>query len=236
MPSLVDAVQAALLRKKVPVFKSGSIHDLAQQLGMSSPVSIKNLMGVLSNLPPTSVTFDSGSIAAGSLKGSAYLYLQSDGAISWGGNVNEDGVIGENFIFAVALLDVKDNAGNTPVFSYEGNVAGQFNIGDSDDKWARYEAYKLISDNWEQVKTTRVEFKLHASTDPLQVVETVFTTIAIAVVSIFSGSAVLSCPEGSHWDCGYDITGQSGSLIPGDPRYPPNSGTSVTYMCRCEYN
>src|SRR5690242_8145947 len=129
MSSLAGAVQAALVRKKMPVFKRGSTRDLAQRLGMSFPVSFHDLLGVLDNLAAASVTFDSGPLTAGFVHGSAYLFLQSDGKMAWGGKVHESGVVGDNFRFAVALLDVKDAAGNVLVFIHEDTVAGQLDIG-----------------------------------------------------------------------------------------------------------
>jgi len=135
MLSLGNAIENALLRKKVTPFKSGSTHDLAQGLRMSFPVSVKDLIGVLDGLPPASITSDSGPLTAGFVHGSAYLFVQSDGGIQWGGKLHESGAVGDNFRFTVALLDVKDAAGNVLVFVHEDTLAGQLDIGFSDKEW-----------------------------------------------------------------------------------------------------
>ena len=232
MLSLGDAVKNALLRKRVPSFKRGSTLSLAQGLTMSFPISIKNVIGVLDGLAPTSVTSDSGPLTAGFVHGSAYLFLQSDGGRAWGGKVHESGVVGDNFRFAVALLDVKDADGNVLVFVHEDTVAGQLDIGFSDKEWNDFGVNQLVKDNWEQVRSTRFEFRLHASTDALQVVETVFVTIAIVVGAILGGNEVTKCPEGSHWKCGWIESGQGQRSSPGDPRDPPSR--TAMFECHCE--
>jgi hypothetical protein len=239
MASLAGAVQTALVRKKIPAFTTGSIHSLAQGIGMSFPVSIQHLLTVLNGLAPASVTFDSGALTAGFVHGSAYLFLQSDGGIAWGGHVHESGAIGDHFRFAVALLDVKDAAGNVLVFVHEDTVEGQLDIGPSDKNWNEPGINQLVADNWEQVRTTRIEFRLHVSTDVLQALETVFTiapVVAGIVAGIVVGSIFLgakACPEGSEWKCGYSSPGNQRS-IPGDPREPPATG--LEFGCRCEFD
>lgn len=236
MSSLAGAIQTALVRKKVPAFTPGSIHSLAQKLGMSFPVSIQDLLGDLNNLPPASVTFDSGPIIAGFVHGSSYLFLQSDGGIAWGGEVHEHGAIGDHFRFAVALLDVKDAAGKVLVFLHEDTVAGQFDIGFSDKNWNDFGINQLIANNWEQVRTTRFEFRLDVSTDALQAVETGFAIAAIVVGAILGGSKLSKlCPQGSSWKCGWSPAGGGNApLSPGDPRQSPGFGAD--YICRCEFD
>jgi len=231
MLSLGDAIKNALLRKKVTPFKRGSTHDLAQGLRMSFPVSVKDLIGVLDGLPPASITSDSGPHTAGFVHGSAYLFVQSDGGIQWGGRVHESGAVGDHFRFTVALLDVKDAAGNVLVFVHEDTLAGQLDIGFSDKEWNDPGFNQLVKDNWEQVRRTRFEYNLHASTDALQVVETAFVIGAMVVGAILGGNEASKCPEGQHWKCGWIDSGQR-QVSPGDPRDPPSK--SVTFECHCE--
>jgi hypothetical protein len=231
MLSLGDAIENALLRKKVTPFKRGSTHDLAQGLRMSFPVSVKDLIGVLDGLPPASITSDSGPHTAGFVHGSAYLFLQSDGGIQWGGRVHESGAVGDHFRFTVALLDVKDAAGNVLVFVHEDTLAGQLDIGFSDKEWNDPGVNQLVKDNWEQVKRTRFDYNLHASTDALQVVETAFVLVAIVVGAIVGGNEASKCPEGQQWKCGWIASGQR-QASPGDPRDPPSK--SATFECHCE--
>ena len=231
MLSLGNAIESALLRKKVTPFKSGSTHDLAQGLRMSFPVSVKDLIGVLDGLPPASITSDSGPLTAGFVHGSAYLFVQSDGGIQWGGKLHESGAVGDNFRFTVALLDVKDAAGNVLVFVHEDTLAGQLDIGFSDKEWNDPGFNQLVKDNWEQVRRTRFDYHLHASTDPLQAVETGFVLAAIVVGAIVGSDEALQCPEGQHWKCGWIASGQP-QASPGDPRDPPSK--SAMFECHCE--
>lgn len=231
MSSLAGAIQTALVRKKVPAFMPGSTHSLAQGIGMSFPVSIQDLLTVLNGLAPASRTFDSGSLIAGFVHGSAYLFVQSDGGIAWGGKVHESGEIGDHFRFAVALLDVKDAEGKVLVFVHPDTVAGQLDIGFSDKNWNDFGINQLVAEKWEQVRTSRIEFRLHVSTDALQALETVFAIAAIVVGSIFVGGKL--CPKGSQWKCGYSRPGDQRS-ISGDPREPP--AADVEFMCRCEFD
>jgi hypothetical protein len=142
--------------------------------------------------------------------------------------VHESGAIGDNFRFAVALLDVKDAAGNVLVFVHEDTVAGQLDIGFSDKEWNDFGINQLVADNWEQVRRSRFEFRLDVSTDVLQAVETAFALAAIVVGAIFGGHELIICPEGEEYKCTWNA---SGKTIPGDPRDPPVSGAA--YQCVC---
>jgi hypothetical protein len=232
MSSLAIAVQSALAIKKVPPFISGSTHDLAKQLGMPFPVSIQDLIRTLDGLPYDSRTFDSGALEANYVHASAYLFVQSDGGVAWGGNVQEAGVFGDNFRVAVGLLDVKDAAGNALAFVHEDTIIGKVDIGYSDKNWTDYGKNQLIADNWEQVKTSRVQFELHVSTDPWQVAETVIAGVVVVIGAIVGGK--VACPKG-EWNCGWSAPDNPNTpLNPGDPRNPP--GIGVDFKCRCESN
>jgi hypothetical protein len=232
MLSLRGAVENARLRKKVPQFKPGYMLGIAQGLAMSFPVSIKDFVVRLDGLAPASVTSDSGPRTAGFVHGSAYLFLQSDGGIAWGGKVHESGVVGDHFRFAVALLDVKDAAGNVLVFVHEDTLAGQVDIGFSDKEWNDFGVNQLVKDNWAQVRSTRFDYRLHASTDALQVVETVFIAAAIVVGAIAAGDEASRCPEGSHWKCGWIDSGKGQQTSPGNPNNPPSR--TAMFECHCE--
>jgi hypothetical protein len=224
MLSLNSAVQTALAIKKVPAFTQGSIRDLAQQLGMAFPISVRDLITVLGGLRPASVTFDSGRIVADNVHASAYLFLQSDGGMSFGGQVHESGVFGDNFTIAMALLDVRDASGRVLVFAHSDTIVGQLGIGFSNKEWHQYGFNQFVRDNWSAVKHSRVETRLHVSTDPWQVAEIAlgFSLGAVFIGSIFS----------SRWDCGWAPSNDpNAERFGGNPNdHPPNESVSV-YEC-----
>src|SRR5271157_5847970 len=100
MQSLRSAIADAADRKRVPAFQPGSTRDLGIKLGLSVPISAKNLITGLENLPPAGVTYDSGPLTANYVHGSATVYLQSDGLVDFTGQVHEAGVFGDNYLFA----------------------------------------------------------------------------------------------------------------------------------------
>jgi hypothetical protein len=230
--SIRSVIQDAVNRKRMPAFNPGSLRDLALKLGMSVPVSLLDLPKTLNELLPAGVTYDSGRFASGNVHASATLYLQSDGGMSFSGQVHESGVVGDNFVLAMALLDVKDASGNTLVFVHQDTIVGQLNVGFSEKEWHEPGFNQLVKDNWDAIKHTRVETQLHVSTDPLQLIETVIAgwyaaKLLVTGVVIVVISATKACPEGSHWECRPVVGGS-----------PPNQsgGVSVDVICRCEFN
>jgi hypothetical protein len=236
MPSVKSAIETALARKKVPPFMPGSTHDLAMKLGLSPPVSTQGLLGALDMLPAASRTYQSERLISGYVHGSATLFLQSDGATAFSGQVHESGVVGDHFVMAVALLDVRDANGNTPVFVHKDTVVGQLQIGFSDKNWNDYGGSAVIRDNWEAVRTSRIQTVLKTQTDPWQVTELViaglFIAVGLAIGGIFVVQSVKQCQESGQWKCGWVVTGggPGGPMTPGDPSHPPNGGMGVEYQ------
>jgi len=237
MVSLASALHAASSRKKMPAFDQVSVHDLAVKLHIASPISLRDVMGGLNDLPPASITFGSGSLVAGFVHGSGYLYLQSDGGTAFGGSAHESGVVGENFFLAFLLLDVVDAKGQPIAFVHPDILAGQLTIGFSDKNWNDYGLNAFIAANWDAVRTTRVRVVLHASTDGWQVLEAVvigaFVAAGLAVSGVIIANQVKACePPNGQWKCGFERPG--GPSTPGDPTRSPGAG--VDYICRCESN
>ncbi len=235
-----SVIQDAVARKRMPAFNPGSIRDLALKLGLSFPVSLVDLLMTLNKLLPAGVTYESGRFASSNVHASAVLYLQSDGAVSFSGQIHESGVVGDNCVLAMMLLDFKDASGNPVVFVHQETVAGQLDVGFSDKEWHEYGFNQLVKDNWEAVKRTRIETRLHVSTDPWQVTETVIAglfagrilAIGIVIGVILAGK---SCPEGQQWKCGLRPIGSSPNerLMPGEANH---SGGGLEYLCHCEFN
>jgi hypothetical protein len=203
MQSFRDAFQNAVDRKLMPAFQPGSIRDLALNLGLSIPISVQDIITTLNNLPAAGVIYDSGRLSALYVHGSAKVYVQSDGLVSFWGSVHESGVVGDNYLFTMAFVDVKDTSGKTLVFVQTGNVKGQLDFGSSDDPWQRNGFEQVVMDQWDTIKNnTRIKSLLHVSTDPWQLTETVVIGLFIAAgivigeVFFFGGDSNTVCsPE-----------------------------------------
>lgn len=208
MQSFRDAVQNAADRKKAPPHFNGSTRDLARQLGMAFPISVLGLIQTLEGLPPDTVTFNSEVLGPSTVTASAEVGLQSDGKASFRGRIHESGLVGHNYLFAVALLDVVDSQGKTLVFAHQGNVKGQLDIGSSDDEWQVDGQNLLISDKWNIAKNSRFEFRLDVSTDPFQAIETatlgLFIAVGVILITLFVSDDKTEC----EWFPGPDEDGK----------------------------
>jgi hypothetical protein len=128
--------------------------------------------------------------------------------------VHESGVVGHNYVFAAAFLDVVTSEGKTLIFaSPEGTVHGTLDIGSraSDfqiDGPNDPTLSKFIADNWETVKRSRVEWRLHVSTNPIAVVEAVLVGLFVAV-GVGAGALFVSDPN-THCEW----------FPPADPEHP----------------
>jgi hypothetical protein len=158
---------------------------------------VRQLIGTLNALPPATAIFDSGTLGPSTVTASAQVGIQSDGLASFRGHIHESGLVGHNYLFAIALRDLKDSKGNPLVFAREGNVKGQADIGSSDDDWQIDGINSLISDNWDTAKNSRFDARLHVSTDPFQVVETIiiglFAALGVVAVSLFVSDPNTKC-------------------------------------------
>jgi hypothetical protein len=239
MLSLQDSINVALDRKAVPPFLQPSIRDLAAKLNLTPPISVKDLIAALNGLPAASVKFDSGPLTAGYLHGNGSLFIQSDGAAVFSGSVNEAGITGDNFTFAAALLDVKDDSGNVATFIHQDTVVGQIDIGFSNKQWDTIGSNQLLSDKWDSVRSSRVQWVLLAKTDPFEVPETIINSIVAALVAIgiiILGAFVIkqaqNCSEKNLWQCGYWKTDPSQlgpDFVPGGLGPPPDAESGYSY-------
>jgi hypothetical protein len=225
MPGLRGIVQNAGDRKRVPVHRAGSIRDLALQLGMTVPISIRGLVVTLNRLPPAIVIFNSPEQGPSTVSGSAQLGLQSDGCASFFSHVRESGAIGHNYFFSIALLDVVDAQGKMLVFVHEGTVHGIL-PGDRDDDKQTDGFNPFIADQWNNVKNSGFEAHLHVSTNPIQALESLVVAfyaariIALAAVgvAIFVSDPKTKCDwrrapngDGADLNCHKDISENDGT-------------------------
>lgn len=235
MISLRDYINSATDRRVMPEYNPGSTRDLALKLGLSLPVSLYAVIAALNKLPPASVTFDSGPLTAGYVHASARLYVQSDGGVAFAGDAHEAGVFGEHFLLAVALDDVQDAQGNTPVWPHQEVLAGSSEFGKSDIGWLDSGYWQFAQDNWDLVKKSRYQFVLKARTDAWQLTEGVLLGLFKAIAAAVAVVLVVKCTEGQRsWKCGWRAAGSSAdaTVSPGDPGRRPGAG--LEYRCHCE--
>jgi hypothetical protein len=171
---------------------------LATQVGLSPPVSFRNLISTLDDLPLATVTFESGPLTANFVHASGQLGLQSNGLTSFRGHVHDSGDVGGDFyLLAAALVDVTDASGRTPIFVQ----TGQVDILGRTDNWQHDAAADTIATQWSVARGSRVEWRLHVSTDPLAV--TVEVVLPLFVVGMIVGAIFFATSDGStkcHWD------------------------------------
>jgi hypothetical protein len=163
MLSLRETINAAEAIRQVPVFPPGDIGALAEESGLTTPVSLRQLISWLDGLPFDTATYSSGAMTASYVHGSAQLGVQSDGQVSFRGHVEEHGITGDNFTFLAALVGVTDEAsGATLAFAHQGNVEGTGNIGGNHSADFQVDSSnEAIADQWSTAQNTSVNFRLH---------------------------------------------------------------------------
>jgi hypothetical protein len=227
MPSLRGIIRNAVDRKQVPPHQAGSTRDLALKLGMRVPISVQGLVATMAGLPLATVIFNSGELGPDTVSGFGWVGIRSDGAASIRVHAHESGAIGHNFVLAMALSDVVDSQGKMLSFAIEGAVHGTFDPRDRDeDKQTDGGPNPVISDQWNAIKNSRVESRLHVSTDAFQALEAVVTggfaallTAAGAVgVALFVGDPQTKCTWATDGagQPGVTWAGPTGGTEPGD--------------------
>jgi hypothetical protein len=183
-----------------------------------SPISLKTLVETPSK--PEHLILESGELNADTVRGWAQLGISSDGFWSFRGHVHEDGFVGHNYAFTVALEFI-DLSGNVPIFSQEGGLGGTVDPFDSrDEDWQQDGQSSMFNQNWETIRSQGIRTNLHVATDPFQVVETVFLPLIAAVVAI----GFILFASDSDTKCEWQPT-------------PDNQGgAGVDYKCRKEFN
>jgi hypothetical protein len=190
--SLEQAISNALDRKKVPAFRAGEVGDLAAKLGLAHPVSLANLIQTLNNLPPAVATINIDTVSTpGGVLAYGQVGLQSDGQASFIGTVTNAKPEGINYVYSVALLDVKDSSGNVIVFYMSGNL---FNLQGSSSTTLQQDGFsQFIANNWDAAKKSRYHAIIEASDN---VFEDVLGAIAEAFLVVFTFGIVAVIPGG----------------------------------------
>jgi len=174
---------------------SVSVSDLAQTYGLTPPF---NLLTLMNRLKPETMGRESGKLGPSTTTGSAQLFMNSAGFWFFRGDVREDGLIGHHYVFAVAINGFLHPSGKAIVFAREGEVDGGADWRANSSRDSHFEASgreQFIEDNWDIIKNTRAEFKLHVSTDATEAFAAVMEMHIIVVVAV--GAVLLMAPRGS---------------------------------------
>jgi hypothetical protein len=167
-----------------PLLGHSSVRSIATHVGVPSPISVKRLEDYLS----PAINRSSGGLEAQTVKARAVATLHASGLWMFNGHAHENGLVGNNYAIGF-VIDFRDDQGNVPGALHEKSLSGTVAIGGSrDDDFVVTGFDQRIADHWDQIKTARVLFHLHAATDPAQVLELLGESL-VALVAV--GGAVL---------------------------------------------
>ncbi len=174
----MDSLRAGIASSVVGLPTPISVRTVADLVGeRPPPVSVRDLMDFLEP-----VSFRSGPLHAQTVKASAELVVFPSGLYAFGGHAHEDGVVGNNYAMSFAI-DVRDDQGRALAFPpHEKKLSGTVDpFGSRDDDFQVVAFDQRIHDRWAEVRGARKEIRLHAATDPFQVVEVVTEALVAAL-------------------------------------------------------
>jgi hypothetical protein len=140
------------------------------------------------------IVYDSGPLEAGTVRGWAQLAVHRNGDWFFRGHVHENGFVGDNYAFAIALKPIEADA-DLHYAVQHGTLGGTVDPFDKrDEDWQQPTGNDpVIAQNWNLIRqrgSSAFRSVLHVSTDPLQVLEAVLDTLAIGV-AIAAGAVVV---------------------------------------------
>jgi hypothetical protein len=180
------------------------------------------------------IIYDSGTLEALTVRGWAQLAIHRNGDWFFRGHVHENGVVGDNYAFAIALNPIDTNS-DLHYAIQQGTLGGTVDpFEDRDDDWQQPTGNDpAIAANWNAIRlrgSSAFRSVLHASTDVAQVFEAVLEALTIGVI-VAAGAAVvgfLTSPttrcQDPQWQVG------NGEEAEGVKEIDPGGGMKV----RCE--
>lgn len=173
------------------------------------------------------IIYDSGTLEANTVCGWAQLAIHKNGDWFYRGHVHENGVVGDNYAFAIALKPV-DSSGDLLYVINTHSLGGTVDpFHTRDDDWQQSGNDHRISENWDNIKqrgASAFTSRLHAATEAVQVVEAVIEGLIVAIPAAFV-AAFLTDPDTKCDDPIWEIT-------PGD-REGVQEGVGVGFRVRC---
>jgi hypothetical protein len=192
MNSLRNSIQIAVNKRQLPAFV-GDVRNLAVKFGLPVPISVRNLIRTLDNLPalPSQLDYDSGPIVFGGgvpVGGSAHVTIFSDGTSVFSGHLHDSGATSYN---TASICAVKDTRNRVYLFQHAGSVAGTVGSGSRDDDWnAPGPQNASVVANWADLAHATPTFQTSATLDLGHLVDTVIAgigTVAAVIALVVAG-------------------------------------------------
>jgi hypothetical protein len=188
MNSLRNSIQTAVNKKQLPVF-DGDVRNLAVRFGVPIPISVRNLIRTLVNLPIfTSSMHWHADITLPDptpVGGSSDLVINQDGSYVFSGHIHDSGLPSYDVAVGWALQDADQRV---YTFAAKGHVEGT-DAGFSPNRdwnWNDRGSNSVISSNWQRLADAAGRWKADANIDLGQLLqdleklyEAVSTVIAI---------------------------------------------------------
>ncbi len=163
--------------KKIVRGQRVSARSLAQEVGLTPPIVLSNLIDTLENLP---IQLDF-SVSTATVSGAVTLILKRDGTVIYRGHVHESGGLSHHYAVLTVLEKAilpPDKTGLVPVIvAHEGEVHGTLDLGSRDDDWDLLQVDFVVRDNWEHIKKAGPSStNLSVSTGPIEILRTILIT------------------------------------------------------------
>jgi hypothetical protein len=157
----------SLIMAQPALLGHASVKAIATHVGVPTPTRVRRLEDYLSQ----PVNRFSGPLEALTVKARCVVTLHASGLWMFNGQAHEAGFVGN--IYALGfVIDFRDDEGKVLSSVHQKKLSGTVDPGGSrNDDFVVTGFDQRIADHWEHVKTARVLFTLHASTDPAQVLE-----------------------------------------------------------------
>jgi hypothetical protein len=138
-----------------------SVQRLTSPYFLGPSPSLRDLIG---DLVPEQVTFNTGEMKAGDVKGWAALTIFSNGQWLLRGHVHDSGtILGDDYVFVIALNYV-DASGQALAVTEKGTLKITSSKARNDD-WGQQGAERRIKANWHNYASHGATWRLRATTD-----------------------------------------------------------------------
>jgi hypothetical protein len=129
--------------------------------------------------------WDTGSMNASFVSGTAQFGITSNGFWSFRGEVHDAGFFGHNYAVGI-VVDFRDAGGNAKAVTQEGSLHGTMAAGDRSDNWQQNggDPDPFIIDNWDALQNSDIKWTLHVSTSAIDIVETILYPLVVIVAAV----------------------------------------------------
>jgi hypothetical protein len=198
-----NGIREILARKSLPAGFDPA-HGIASLLP-PRPCSIR----ALQDLPPKTVTFDSGGLSAGGIEARGRLMINADGFWFFTGDATAHAIVGASYAFGMALMSLVDG-GDTCAAIHTGVVHGTLVPGKSSDSWQDPGFDARIRDQWDVASNSSCRSVFNTVTAPGDVIGLIVTGLAVAGVSVLLLGGKPRCRTAPNEQGGQDLICQPG--------------------------